>query len=191
MTTVLRWDAFRRYRGAARRRCDDRRRGAGASRRLAGGPIHCPPTATSVLDLSDKFVMLDSSMPIVIASIVPGDGDQSGPDAAARVRQAVRAVANLRRDLAAGTTTMRLMAEEHFLDIDLRQAIETGTIPGPATTVCDARHDRSNGHAEPFRRSTGEASTRCGGGRARQNFARGADTSRSLATGGVSSPGLR
>src|ERR1700720_12282 len=68
-----------------------------------------PATATTVLDLSDKFVMPGLVDAHTHASIVPGDGDQSGQMRQPVVRQAVRAVANLQRDLAAGTTTMRLM----------------------------------------------------------------------------------
>src|SRR5262249_37417840 len=90
-----------------------------------------PSNSGTTLDLHDKFVMPGLIDAHSHASIVPGDGDQSGQMRQPAVRQALRASANLRRDLAAGTTTMRLMAEEHFLDIDLREAIEARTIAGP------------------------------------------------------------
>ena len=64
-------------------------------------------------------------------SIVPAKGNQVGQLREPAVPQALRATANLRRDLAAGTTTLRVMAEEHFLDADVRDAIEAGTVVGP------------------------------------------------------------
>ena len=63
-----------------------------------------------------------------------------------RCRQALRATANLRRDLASGTTTLRVMTEEHFLDVEVREAIEAGVIPGPRL-LCGTRGiTSSNGH---------------------------------------------
>ncbi len=145
-----------------------------------------PASATSVLDLSDKFVMPGLVDAHSHASIVPGDGDQSGQMRQPVVRQALRAVANIRRDLAAGTTTMRLMAEEHFLDIDLREAIEAGTIPGPRLLCATRGMTASNGHGRAISTFDGVDEMRRG---ARENFARGADHLKIFATGGVSSPG--
>jgi imidazolonepropionase-like amidohydrolase len=82
------------------------------------------PPGTDVVDLRDRFVMpglIDAHSHI---SIVPGMGDQIGQLRQAPVPQALRATANLRRDLFAGTTTMRVMSEESFLDLDVRAAIE-------------------------------------------------------------------
>jgi imidazolonepropionase-like amidohydrolase len=143
-------------------------------------------TAATVLDLSDKFVMPGLIDAHSHASIVPGDGDQSGQMRQPVVRQALRAAANLRRDLAAGTTTMRLMAEENFLDIDLREAIELGTIPGPRLLCATRGMTASNGHGRAISTFDGVDEMRRG---ARQNFARGADHLKLFATGGVSSPG--
>src|SRR5262249_33439323 len=64
-----------------------------------------PGNASTTLDLRDKFVMPGLVDAHSHASIVPGDGDQSGQMRQPAVRQALRATANLRRDLAAGTTT--------------------------------------------------------------------------------------
>src|SRR5262245_61094214 len=89
-----------------------------------------PPGAERV-DLRDKFVMpglVDCHSHI---SIVPGLGDQTGQLRQATVKQALRATANLRRDFFAGTTTLRVMSEENFLDLEVREAIDTGVIPGP------------------------------------------------------------
>jgi len=126
------------------------------------------PAGAPVLDWSDRFVMpglVDAHSHI---SIVPGDGDQIGQLRQEAVPQALRATANLRRDLASGTTTLRVMTEEHFLDVAVRDAIEAGVIPGPRL-LCGTRGiTSSNGH-----------------GRAHSAF----DGVEIFATGGVSSPG--
>ena len=82
------------------------------------------PAGAPVLDLGDRFVMpglVDAHSHI---SIVPGDGDQIGQLRQEAVPQALRATANLRRDLASGVTTLRVMTEERFLDVQVREAIE-------------------------------------------------------------------
>ena len=145
-----------------------------------------PSTASTVIDLSTKFVMPGLIDAHSHASIVPGDGDQSGQMRQPPVRQALRAAANVQRDLAAGTTTMRLMAEEHFLDIDLREAIEAGTIPGPRLLCATRGMTASNGHGRAISAFDGVDEIRRG---ARENFAHGADHLKIFATGGVSSPG--
>src|SRR5262245_24747074 len=93
------------------------------------------PPGAAILDLSDRFVMPGLIDCHSHASIVPGLGDQLGQLCRPAVPQALAATANLRRDLAAGTTTMRIMGEEHFLDIDIRDAIEAGVIGGPRLPV--------------------------------------------------------
>jgi imidazolonepropionase-like amidohydrolase len=145
-----------------------------------------PSDAGTTLDLRDKFVMPGLVDAHSHASIVPGDGDQSGQMRQPAVRQALRASANLRRDLAAGTTTMRLMAEEHFLDIDLREAIEARTIAGPRLLCATRGMTASNGHGRAISTFDGVDEMRRG---ARENFAHGANHLKIFATGGVSSPG--
>jgi imidazolonepropionase-like amidohydrolase len=142
--------------------------------------------ASATLDLRGKFVMPGLVDAHSHASIVPGDGDQSGQMRQPAVRQALRASANLRRDLAAGTTTMRLMAEEHFLDIDLREAIEARTIAGPRLLCATRGMTASNGHGRAISTFDGVDELRRG---ARENFAHGANHLKIFATGGVSSPG--
>src|SRR5947209_3691424 len=141
---------------------------------------------STTLDLRDKFVMPGLVDAHSHASIVPGDGDQSGQMRQPAVRQVLRASANLRRDLGAGTTTMRLMAEEHFLDIDLREAIEARTIAGPRLLCATRGMTASNGHGRAISTFDGVDEMRRG---ARENFAHGANHLKIFATGGVSSPG--
>jgi len=144
-----------------------------------------PPGAETV-DLRDRFVMpglIDAHSHI---SIVPGLGDQIGQLRQAAVPQALRATANLRRDLFAGTTTMRVMSEESFLDLDVREAIEGGVIPGPRL-LCGTRGiTASNGHGRAHSAFDGVDEIRRG---VRENFQRGADHVKIFMTGGVASAG--
>ncbi len=148
----------------------------------AGGtPV---PPGAAVLDLRDRFVMpglVDAHSHI---SLVPGKGDQLGQMREPPVPQALRATANLRRDLAAGTTTMRVMAEEHFLDVDVRDAIEAGLVVGPRLLVATRGITASNGHGRALSSFDGVDTIRRG---VRENFQRGADHVKLFATGGVSS----
>jgi imidazolonepropionase-like amidohydrolase len=141
---------------------------------------------TEVVDLGHRFVMpglIDAHSHV---SIVPGMGDQIGQLRQPAVPQALRATANLRRDLFAGTTTMRVMAEENFLDLDVREAIEAGVVPGPRLLCATRGITASNGHGRAHSAFDGEHEIRRG---VRENFRRGADYVKVFATGGVSSPG--
>jgi imidazolonepropionase-like amidohydrolase len=137
-----------------------------------------------VIDLGHRFVMpglIDAHSHI---SIVPGKGDQIGQLRRPPVPQALQAIANLRRDLGAGTTTMRVMAEEHFLDVDVREAIEAGVVEGPRLLCATRGITASNGHGRALSSFDGVDAVRRG---VRENFARGADHVKLFATGGVSS----
>src|SRR5206468_13020546 len=92
------------------------------------GPL---PAGAETLDLRDRFVTPGLVDCHSHASIVPGLGDQLGQLCRPPVPQALAAARNLECDLLSGTTTMRVMGEEHFLDVDLRDAIEAGIVPGP------------------------------------------------------------
>jgi imidazolonepropionase-like amidohydrolase len=153
---------------------------------LAAGPADRTPAPPGgrVIDLGGRFVMpglVDAHSHI---SIVPGDGDQIGQLRRPPVPQALQATANLRRDLAAGTTTMRVMAEEHFLDVEVREAIQAGVVPGPRLLCATRGITASNGHGRALSSFDGVDAVRRG---VRENFARGADHVKLFATGGVSS----
>ena len=153
---------------------------------VAAGPAEgiAVPPAARLIDLGDRFVMpglVDAHSHI---SIVPGQGDQIGQLRRPPVPQALQATANLRRDLAAGTTTMRVMAEEHFLDVEVREAIQAGVIPGPRLLCATRGITASNGHGRALSSFDGVDAVRRG---VRENFARGADHVKLFATGGVSS----
>jgi imidazolonepropionase-like amidohydrolase len=144
-----------------------------------------PPDART-LDLSNRFVMPGLIDCHTHASIVPGLGDQLGQLCRGPVPQALAATRNLRQDLAAGTTTMRIMGEEHFVDVELRDAIEAGTIIGPRLLIAGRGLAANNGHGRALASYDGVDEVRRG---ARENLRRGADHVKIFVTGGVSSPG--
>jgi imidazolonepropionase-like amidohydrolase len=158
------------------------------ARITAAGPATTTPIppGADVIDLHDRFVMpglVDAHSHI---SIVPGMGDQIGQLRQPAVPQALRATANLRRDLFAGTTTLRVMSEESFLDLDVRAAIDGGVIPGPRL-LCGTRGiTASNGHGRAHAAFDGVDEIRRG---VRENFQRGADHVKIFMTGGVASAG--
>src|SRR5262249_36558496 len=85
-----------------------------------------------------------------------------------------------------GTTTMRVMGEEHFLDMDVRDAVEAGTIIGPRLLVAGRGLAANNGHGRALTSYDGVDEVRRG---ARENLRRGANHVKIFVTGGVSSPG--
>jgi imidazolonepropionase-like amidohydrolase len=150
----------------------------------AGSGAVAPGAET--LDLRDRFVMPGLIDCHTHASIVPGQGDQLGQLCRGPVPQALAATRNLRTDLAAGTTTMRIMGEEHFVDVDLRDAIDAGVIPGPRLLVAGRGLAADNGHGRALASYDGVDEVRRG---ARENLRRGANHVKIFVTGGVSSPG--
>src|SRR2546429_5644850 len=104
------------------------------------------PAGAEALDPTNRLVMPGLVDCHSHASIVPGLGDQLGQVCRGPGPQALAATANLRADLAAGTTTMRVMGEEHFLDIDVRDAIDAGVIAGPRLLVAGRGLAANNGH---------------------------------------------
>ena len=144
------------------------------------------PPGAETLDLSDRFVMPGLVDCHSHASIVPGQGDQLGQLCRGPVPQALAATRNLRQDLAAGTTTMRIMGEEHFVDVDVREGIEAGIITGPRLLVAGRGLAANNGHGRALTSYDGVDDVRRG---ARENLRRGANHVKIFVTGGVSSPG--
>jgi imidazolonepropionase-like amidohydrolase len=154
----------------------------------AVGPAATTPSPPGVetLDWRDRFVMPGLIDCHSHASIVPGLGNQLGQLCRGPVPQALAATRNLARDLAAGTTTMRVMGEEHYLDIDVRDGIEAGVINGPRLLVAGRGLAANNGHGRALVSYDGVDEVRRG---ARENLRRGANHVKIFVTGGVSSPG--
>jgi imidazolonepropionase-like amidohydrolase len=140
------------------------------------------PEGAEVVDLG--FVMPGLIDAHTHLSVRPGDGDQLGQLRQPPGRQALRVADNLRADLASGVTTMRIMAEEDWLDVYTREAIAAGELDGPDLVVATRGITAGNGHGRAKSAFDGVDEIRRG---ARENFAHGADFLKLFATGGVSS----
>jgi imidazolonepropionase-like amidohydrolase len=116
--------------------------------------------------------------------IRPGEGDQLGQMRADPAVQAVRAANNLRRDLHAGTTTMRTMGCEHHLDLRLRESERAGELDAPRLLPCGGHLTPTNGHGHALTATDGPKACRQ---RVRDLLAAGAHHIKYFATGGVSS----
>ncbi|HXF82482.1 MAG TPA: amidohydrolase family protein [bacterium] len=119
-------------------------------------------------------------------SIIPALGDQTGQLRAGPLPSAFRAAGNMRRELAAGVTTARIMGEEHYLDVELRRAIEARLLPGPRLLCSGIHLTSSHGHGRALTTTDGVEGVRR---RVRQNVARGCEWIKLFITGGVSSVG--
>jgi imidazolonepropionase-like amidohydrolase len=148
---------------------------------IVAGPA---PEEAEVIDLGSAFVMPGLIDAHTHLSVVPGRGDQVGQLRQEAGRQALRVADNLRRDLDAGTTTLRIMGEEDWLDVYTREAIEAGHLEGPHLVIATRPIAASNGHGRMKTSFDGVDQIRAG---ARENLFRGADFLKLFATGGVAS----
>ncbi len=117
-------------------------------------------------------------------SIIPGLGNQIGQLRERAGKAMLRAVPNVRTDLLSGVTTMRVMGEEHFLDVDLKAAIAAGHVPGPRLVISTRMIAAQHGHGTALTASDGPEEIRR---HIRENLAAGADFIKFFATGGTSS----
>lgn len=142
------------------------------------------PAGADVHERPDEFLMPGLIDAHAHMTIVPGLGNQSGQKRRPIERQTVRAVANLRRTLRSGVTTARIMGEEHWLDITMREEIEAGEVAGPRLVVATRAITPSNGHGRALSAFDGVDEVRKA---ARENLIAGADFLKVFLTGGISS----
>jgi len=142
------------------------------------------PEGAIVIDRGEETVLPGLVDAHTHLSIVPGLGNQLAQLRGSAVAAMLRAIPNMRADLKSGVTTMRVVGEEHFLDVDIKADVAAGRIPGPrlliATRTIAARH----GHGTGLAPSDGPEEIRR---HIRENLAAGADLIKFFATGGVSS----
>ncbi len=153
---------------------------------VAVGPradIQAPPGAT-IIDRSGETLLPGLVDAHSHVSIIPGLGHQIGQLRERAAKAMLRAVPNMRTNLRSGVTTMRVMGEEHFMDIDLRDAINAGAVPGPRLIVSTRPIAARHGHGTALTASDGPEEIRR---HIRENLAAGADFIKYFATGGTSS----
>jgi imidazolonepropionase-like amidohydrolase len=142
------------------------------------------PSDAEVVERPGEFLMpglIDAHTHI---TIIPGLGNQIGQLLEPIERQTMRGVGNLRRLLASGVTTARIMGEERWLDVAFKEEIARGTIAGPRLNVATRPITQSNGHGRALSAFDGVDEVRKG---ARENLHAGADFLKIFLTGGVSS----
>lgn len=147
------------------------------------GELTAPPGAT-VIDRGEETLIPGLIDAHTHLSIIPGLGNQNGQLKSRAAQAMLRAIPNMRKDLLSGVTTMRVVGEEHFLDIDIRDAVAAGRIPGPRLRVATRPIAARHGHGTALTASDGPEEIRR---HIRENLAAGADLIKFFATGGTSS----
>lgn len=137
-----------------------------------------------VIDLSRYFVMPGLIDAHTHLSVNPTRGDQLGQLRQPSGRQGLRIPGHLAKDLDAGTTTLRIMGEEDWLDVYTREALLDGTLEGPGIVIATRGLAAGNGHGRAKAAFDGVDELRRA---ARENLAQGADFLKIFATGGVAS----
>jgi imidazolonepropionase-like amidohydrolase len=137
-----------------------------------------------LIDLSGCFVMPGMIDAHTHLSIIPAKGNQLGQLREPAGKQALRVAGNLKKDLDAGTTTLRIMGEEDWLDVHARRAIAEGDLEGPRLSIATRGLAPTNGHGRARVGFDGVDELRRA---ARENLAQGADFLKVFATGGVAS----
>jgi len=118
------------------------------------------PNNTEIIDLTDYYLMPGLIDCHTHLSIIPGQGNQLEQMRLLASINILRSIPNLYRDLKSGVTTMRIMGEEHYIDVDIKNAINEGLIQGPRLLVSGIQIVASNGHGLALTASDGEAEIR-------------------------------
>ncbi len=153
------------------------------------GAEHCPlPRNTRMVPL-DGGVLLPGFIDCHVHLCLDGSPDPvTGILAEPMAMTAFKAAAAARRTLLAGVTTVRDLGGRAGIDLALKQAVQSGVIPGPRMLVSGRLICMTGGHgwqigleadgADAVRRA------------AREQIKAGADIIKLMATGGVLTPGV-
>lgn len=141
---------------------------------------------THVIDLGDAVLLPGFVDAHTHLTIRPGDGDQHGQLAAPVPWQTLRGFANVRRMLASGVTSARIMGERAGIDLAFKRAIQGGELVGPHLSVATEALSATHGHGAALGIADGVEGVRQA---VRRNIRQGADLIKIFMTGGVSSTG--
>lgn len=153
------------------------------------GPAKEMPAAGQALeahDLSGRTVipgLIDAHVHVC------WNGRESVPELVRQDRDALllEAVATLRRILLSGTTAVRDIGGQDYMEMALRRAVEDGHFPGPRMRTSGKIITMTGGHAHfVAREADGIDELRKA---AREQIKAGADNIKLMATGGVATPG--
>jgi imidazolonepropionase-like amidohydrolase len=174
---------------------------SGSKIQSVGGQV--PPNAT-VIDLGDATLLpgfIDAHTHLTMDFNPDYNGQRLLDLTRPTTEQAIRSTVNARKTLMAGFTSVRDVGSSKFLDIGLRNAINTGVVPGPRMLVAVHALGATAGHCDEqdgfrfglFNRESGpEDGVINSPDQARYavrfNIKYGADVIKTCATGGVLSP---
>ncbi|MBV9502256.1 MAG: amidohydrolase family protein [Acidobacteriaceae bacterium] len=173
----------------------------GNSIRAIGGPA---PTGATVIDLGDATLLpgfIDAHTHLTMDFNPDYNGQRLENLTRTIPEQSIRSTANARVTLMAGFTTVRDVGSSSFMDVGLRNAINSGIVPGPRMLVAVHALGSTGGHCDEgdgFRFGLLNHESRPEDGvinspeeaeyAVRFNVKYGADVIKSCPTGGVLSP---
>lgn len=137
-----------------------------------------------IVDLSDYFVMPGLIDCHTHLSIKPELGDQISQLKRDLEINIPVAIENIQKDLLSGVTTLRVMGEEHYLDINIKNKVISGEVIGPDILPSGIGIASSSGHGAGLTTADGIEEIKK---LALKNIQQGADHLKLFVTGGVSS----
>ena len=155
-----------------------------------------PPAGAKVVDLGDATLLPGLADLHVHLTWYSSDFGYAGL-AVSQTDEAVRGVVNARKTLMAGFTAARNLGASGFADVSVRDAIESGRVPGPRLQVSGPSLGSTGGHCDNNKLPASYAVTSAGVAdgpwavrqRVRENKKYGADVIKFCATGGTLSKG--
>ncbi|MFO8059952.1 MAG: amidohydrolase family protein [Bacillota bacterium] len=146
------------------------------------------PADAKVVDLTGSTLLpglIDSHVHCVLDATGDPMGNAAGESPAT---SALKAAGHLRATLEAGVTYIRDLGGRDYVDVDLRDAVRAGLIPGPSMQVAGRIITMTGGHGHPIGREAdgvGDVARA-----AREQLKAGVDVVKVIATGGVMTPGV-